>query len=232
LYLPYRSIQNITYPLIGRLWKDRDMASVAILYRKTTLVMMIIGGGIILLLFGNMDAIFMFIPEEYSVAKYSFVLLCISKYADMASGLNGIIVITSKKYKYDLLFILLLTAVTIVLNLILIPRYGITGAAIATMWSIIFYNLFRLIFVWYYFKIQPFTLKCLWILLITIGTWAIVYFIPFVYNKYISICINSAVIVFIYAGLMLFFRFSPEINNMVFKITGWNYLKTGESMFE
>lgn len=232
LSLPYRSIQNITYPLVGRYWKDRDMASVADLYRKTTLVMMIVGGGGLLLLFGNMDALFMFIPKEYSVAKYSFILLCIGRYADMITGLNGVIVITSKKYKYDLFFMLLLVVMTIVLNLILIPLYGITGSAVATIWSLVFYNFLRVVFVWYHYKMQPFTLKCLWILLITTGTWAIVHFIPFLFNKYISICINSAVIVIIYMGFMLFSRFSPEINNMVFKITGWKHLKTDKSIFE
>jgi hypothetical protein len=94
------------------------------------------------------------------------------------------------------------------------------------------YSFLRVALVWYFFKMQPFTRNCLWILLITIGTFAIVRFIPVIQNKYISICLNSAVIGIIYMGLILFFRFSPEINNMAFKITGWKYLKTDKSMFE
>jgi len=230
--LPYRSIQKITYPLVGRFWKNRDMKAVSDLYDKTTLVMMIIGGGLILLLFGNIDSIFRFIPKEYSVARYSFYLLCIAKYVDMITGLNGIITITSKKYKYDLYFLLTLVILTIVLNLILIPMYGMNGAALAAMASLVFYNSLRLAFVWYNFKMQPFTLNCLWILLITIGTFGVVHFIPFIYNKYVSICINSAVIGVLYMGCILFFRFSPEINNMVYKVTGWKYLHTDKSMFE
>jgi O-antigen/teichoic acid export membrane protein len=232
LTLPYRSIQNITYPLVGRFWKDRDMASVKNLYRKTTLVMMIIGGGGILLLYGNIESLFMFIPKEYAVAKYSFLLLCIGRYADMITGLNEIIILTSKKYRYDLFFMLLLVALTIILNLILIPLYGITGAALAAMCSLVLYNFLRMAFVWYHFKMQPFTVNCLWILLITIGTWVVVHFIPFLYNKYISICVNSTVIVALYVTLILFFRFSPEINNMAFKFTGWKYLKSDKSIYE
>jgi len=225
LTYPYRSIQRISYPLVGRLWRNRDMKAVADLYTKTTLTMMIIGGGLILLLWGNIDSIFRFIPKEYSIARYSFYLLCFAKYFDMIMGLNGIIAVTSKKYKYDLYFLLFLVILTIVLNLLLIPMYGITGAAMAAMISLVIYNLMRMFFVWYNFKMQPFNLDCLWVLLITIGTLCIIHFIPFIINKYISICINSIIIAVIYGGVMLFFGFSPEMNNIVYKYTKWSRLK-------
>ncbi|HTA27586.1 MAG TPA: oligosaccharide flippase family protein [Bacteroidia bacterium] len=225
LTFPYRSIQKITYPLVGRFWKNRDMKAVSDLYDKTTLIMMIIGGGLILLLWGNINSIFMFIPKEYSIARYSFYLLCFAKYVDMITGLNGIITVTSKKYKYDLYFMLVLVIVTVILNLIFIPLYGITGAALAAMLSLVIYNILRLIFVWVNFKMQPFTWNCLWILLITTGTLSIIHFIPFIINKYISICVNSAIIGIIYMGCILLFKFSPEINNMTYKYTGLKFLK-------
>jgi O-antigen/teichoic acid export membrane protein len=233
LTYPYRSIQKITYPLVGRFWRNHDMKAVSDLYSKTTLVMMIVGGGLILLLWGNIDSIFRFIPKEYSIARYSFYILCTAKYFDMITGLNGIITVTSKKYKYDLYFLLILVVLTVILNLVFIPIYGITGAALAAMISLTFYNCLRLGFVWYNFKMHPFTRDCLWVLLITIGTFAIVHFIPFIINKYISICINSVIIGIIYLGCILFFRFSPEINNMVYKFTGWKYLRveSDKSMF-
>jgi len=223
--LPYRSIQKITYPLVGRFWKSRDMKSVSDLYSKTTLVMMIVGGALIVLLWGNINSIFRFIPKEYYIAKYAFYLLCFAKYIDMITGLNGIIMVTSNKYKYDLYFMLVLVVTTIILNLVLIPIYGMTGAAIAAAASLVFYNAIRVGFVLYHFRMQPFTLNCLSILLITAGALIAVNFIPFVINKYVSICINSAFIGVIYGGAMLFFRFSPEINNLAYTLTGWKYLK-------
>lgn len=225
LTYPFRSIQRITYPLVGRLWKNREMKAVADLYTKTTMVMMISGGGLILLLWGNIDNIFRFIPKEYSVARYSLYLLCLAKYFDMITSLNGIITVTSKKYKYDLYFLLLLVVLTIVLNLVFIPIYGITGAALAAMISLVFYNIMRLLFVWYNFKMQPFNLDCLWVLLITIGSLCIIHFVPFIMNKYVSMCINSFIIAVIYGGAILLFGFSPELNNIVYKYTGWSRLK-------
>lgn len=234
LTYPYRSIQKTTYPLVGRFWKNRDMKAVALLYEKTTLVMMIVGGGFMLLLWGNIDSIFRFIPKEYSIARYSFYILCFAKYFDMITGLNGIITVTSKKYRYDLYFLLMLVVLTIILNLVFIPIYGITGAALAAMISLSFSNCLRVAFVWYNFNMQPFTRKCLWVLLITIGTLCIVHFIPFVINKYISICINSAVIGIVYLGSIILLRFSPEINNMAYKITRWKFLQmdADNSMFK
>ena len=225
LTYPYRSIQKITYPLVGRFWRNRDMKAVSDLYDKTTLVMMIVGGFLIVVLWGNINSIFMFLPKEYSIARYSFYLLCFAKYFDMLTGLNGIITITSKKYKYDLYFLLFLVVLTIVLNLALIPIYGITGAAIAAVISLVIYNILRMLFVWYNFKMQPFNLNCLWVLLITIGTLCIVHFVPFVVNKYVSICINSLIITVLYGGTILLFGFSPEMNAIVYKYTKWSRFK-------
>ena len=120
---------------------------------------------------------------------------------------------------------LVLVVITVILNLVFIPMYGMTGAAMAAAISLVFYNVIRVGFVWYHFNMQPFTINCLWILLITAGTLIVINFIPFVINKYVSICINSAVIGIIYGGAMLFFRFSPEINNLAYNLTGWKYLK-------
>jgi hypothetical protein len=90
-------------------------------------------------------------------------------------------------------------------------------------------------FVWYNFKMQPFRLNCLWVLLITIGILSIAHYLPFIINKYVSICINSAIIGTLYMGAILLFKFSPDINNLVYKYTGLKLLKADSdksSMFE
>ena len=56
---------------------------------------------------------------------------------DMYSGLNGTILVTSKKYRYDFTFSLMLVALTVASNALLIPRWGMTGAALATMITVL-----------------------------------------------------------------------------------------------
>ena len=88
-----------------------------------------------------------------------FLFLMIGRLIDMYFGLNGAIFITSKKYKYDLIFTFLLIVTVFCLNLWLIPIYGIVGAAISTSVGLIVYNVCRVIFVYVAYKLQPFHLN-------------------------------------------------------------------------
>jgi O-antigen/teichoic acid export membrane protein len=226
--LPFRSLQRTTYPLIARYWRKRDMTSMYDLYKKTTLVNMIIGGVLTLGIWANLDFIFSFMPKEYADGKYVFLFLAISVYVDMITGLNGIILVTSKKYKYDLWFLLLLIAVTVIMNLVFIPIYGITGAAIAAAASVVINNIARVWFVQYFFKMQPFTLNCLWILLLTAAVWVISLFIPQTGNKYVNAVMNSAIIGLAYALPVLLLKLSPDVNKLAYGITGLKFLKPAE----
>jgi O-antigen/teichoic acid export membrane protein len=220
---PYRSIQKIAHPILARYWKEKDMVGMKGLYEKASLTDMVFGGILLIGLWVNIDSIFMFMPKEYSAGKYPFLLLAFSKYVDMATGLNGYIIVTSKKYKSDLWFMLLLIIATIALNFILIPMYGIMGAAMATLISISLYNLLRLAFVYYYYRMQPFTLNCLWVLLITIVVWAIAAQIPTFHNKYIDITVRSIVMTVLYGGAVLYFKLSSDVNALVYNYTKIKY---------
>jgi O-antigen/teichoic acid export membrane protein len=217
--LPYRSIQKIAHPVIARYWKEKDMKGMTDLYQKASLIDMVLGGLLFLGLWVNIDSIFRFMPKDYYTAKYTFLLLAFSKYIDMATGLNGYIIVTSKKYRSDLWFMLLLIIATVVLNLIFIPIYGITGAALATLISITLYNVLRLIFVYYYYRMQPFTLNCLWVLLITVIVWAIASQIPRMHNKYFDIVVKSTVMVVLYGGAVLYFKLSSDVNDLIYSYT-------------
>lgn len=224
MIFPYRSIQKISQPLIARYWKERDMGSMETLYKKTSLVNMITGGFLFLGLWINIDSIFKFMPPEYAVAKYAFFYLAIGRYFDLATGLNALITLTSKKFRYDLWFTLLLVTLTVLLNLIFIPKYGITGASIATMISLIVSNSLRLIFVQYFFKMQPFTYNCIWVLAVTLAAWGIVSVIPTASNKFVDMGVKSVAITILYGAGILFFRLSPDVNQLVYNITKLKFL--------
>lgn len=226
--LPWRSLQRATYPLIARHWRKKEMKKIEDLYQKTTTVNMVIGGLLFLGIWANIDSIFTFMPKDYSSGRYVFLLLGLATYTDMITGLNGIIMITSKKYKYDLWFMFLLIGLTIISNLVFIPIWGITGAAIAAAGSVIIYNIVRLIFVKAFFKMQPFTLNCLWILLITIAAWLVSLLIPQTGNRYINIVLNSSIITAVYMAPTLLFKLSPDVNKMAYNFTKLKFLKPKE----
>nr|GFD17476.1 hypothetical protein [Tanacetum cinerariifolium] len=62
---------------------------------------------------------------------------------DGITGVNGIIVVTSPRYRYDLLFNLGLSGLIIGLNALLIPRLGLNGAALSNAVALVSINLAR-----------------------------------------------------------------------------------------
>lgn len=65
----------------------------------------------------------------------------------------------SKYYKFDLYLRIILVGMAVVFNVIFIPVFRITGAAIATGATLIFYNLIKVIFVYIKFRMHPFSVK-------------------------------------------------------------------------
>lgn len=154
--VPFRSITRVSSPLIADYWKHRQMDEMKELYRDVSSVSLVIGLSAFLWIWLNIDFLFSFLRPEFQAGIWVFFFLMMGRLLDMFFGLNGAIFTTSKKYKYDIYFTLLLIVGVYSLNLALIPIWGIAGAAISTAIALIVYNIGRILFVWYAYKIHPF----------------------------------------------------------------------------
>lgn len=159
MLIPYRNMIKVSAPLVASYWKTKAMHEMQALYRKATATNLVIGAGIFLLIWVNLDAIFSLIPGDYEAGRTVLLLLSIGKLFDMAAGLNGTILLTSKRYRYDLFFTIGLVVVAILSNLLLIPLLGMNGAALASMLTMVLFNLLRVLFIRHHFSLQPFAWK-------------------------------------------------------------------------
>jgi O-antigen/teichoic acid export membrane protein len=108
-----------------------------------------------------MDEIFEIIPngERYKSGKIVILLLGLAKLFDMLTSINEYIIAYSKHFRYNLYFLLVLAVVNVVANLTLIPQFELAGAALATLLSVVLFNIFKTYFVYAKFKIHPFQRK-------------------------------------------------------------------------
>ena len=88
-----------------------------------------------------------FLGSEFINAKYVLLILLIGKLVDSISGSVGVILQMTghQKVFQNIVFIALI--LNILLNLLLIPIYGIEGAAISSTCSIIFWNISSVMYV-------------------------------------------------------------------------------------
>lgn len=223
ILVPYKSLHRVSVPLVSDYWKHREMDKMQDLYTKFSSVSLVIGLVFFLLIWLNVDPLFSFLPPEFVAGKWIFFFLIIGKLFDMYCGLNGSILVTSKKYKYDVYFTLLLIGVVYGLNLLLIPIYGAIGAAISTLIALFLYNAIRLFFVAYHFKMVPFTknqppLLLLGLLTVLIGSFTI----HLSNNPIVQLVIQTSLVTLIFLAPLYFLKLENEtvgfIKNMLARV--------------
>ncbi len=211
--LPSRSLYSIAYTVVSESWKNSDLQNIKSIYRKSCINQLIAALFIFLIVWVNVDDIFKVIPPVYAAGKYVIFFIGLGYVIDSATGINGVILTSSKYYKYDSFFNLGLIGITIILNLILIPIYGITGAAIAAAATLLIFNLFRYLFILIVYKMQPFTIKSLYAILLALTSYSICSkLIPQQQNFILDTVIRASFITVFFGGSVYFFNLSEDIN--------------------
>jgi O-antigen/teichoic acid export membrane protein len=220
LQIPIRSIMRVGTSLVAKYWKEKDMEKMNELYIKVSSISLIISLYTFMLVWINIDHIIFYLPKDFKIAGITFLIFMIGKMIDMYFGLNGIIFITSKKYKYDIIFTAILLVAVYFMNLYLIPKFDILGAAISTSFAIIFYNVGRLIFVWKLYGLQPFEFNQFKIIAL-FGLILVMFEILPIFDIHpiLYTILNSLIITILFIGGIILFKFNLDLNGYINKIT-------------
>lgn len=222
--VPQRSILKIAVPVLADLIKNKQLNQVQSLYERTSLNQIIAGSLLYVGIWANMHNLMGLLPPEYHGSEWVIIIIGAAKLFDMATGINGGIITNSRHYRFDLYTNILLVILTVATNYLLIPAYGIEGAAIATAFSIFVYNLTKLVFVRIKFSMQPFGWSSPAVLLIAAGCLWLSFQVPYLYNFYIDVIVRSLGITVVFLGLILALNLSDDVKNLV--ITTLQRLRT------
>ncbi|MCH8905182.1 MAG: oligosaccharide flippase family protein [Bacteroidetes bacterium] len=214
IHIPARAIAITSIPLISNAWKNNNLGDINSLYKKSAMNQMIIGILLFTLVWTNVDSIMDILPDKYAGAKFVILYIGLSKLIDMACGLNGGIIMTSKYYRFIFFVNALLVGLTIATNIIFINQFGFVGAAIATMITIVVFNFMKLVFLKIKFDLNPFTLQTFKGILIFGVVLVIGYLVPEQPDIIMDILIRSAAIGIAFLILLLTLRPSPEIQDI------------------
>ena len=142
-------------------------------------------------------------------------MIGLSKYFDLILGNNNAIIFNTKYYRAVLFLGVLLVILTVGLNMIFIPIYGIIGSAFATLLSITLYSLAKLLFVVKRLHLYPFTNQTLYSMALTLVLFLVFYFWDFPFHPIISIALKSILMTVLYVYLNYKFVISTEINQVI-----------------
>lgn len=108
-------------------------------------------------------------PAEYSASVLPLVVLCAGQIVNVACSPTMRLIPMSGHTMLNLINGLIALALGIALNLLLIPTYGILGAALATAITLAAWGLWRVVEVWHLLRCFPFTVRSGGLLLGTVA---------------------------------------------------------------
>jgi len=210
--IPSRPVIKIASILIADGWKDNDMKKVDAIYHKSNMTLTIIALLIFIGLWINIDNVFEIIGDKYITGKYVILLIGLANLFEMSTSVAQSIITNSTYYRVITWYLLLFVAVLAILNLILIPAYGIVGCAIASAFSRMMYNFMSWLFLYRKFNFQPFNLNYLTMIGIAGLSFAAAFFIPKLPNFLTDIALRSATVVGVFGVGVYFSGISPDLN--------------------
>jgi O-antigen/teichoic acid export membrane protein len=224
ILIPGRSLYKIALPQIADFWKTENRIGLAKLYKQVTRVNLVIGCLLFIGIWVNIDNMFALLPAKYSQGRFVIIFIGLARLFDLATGINGHILLTSSRYRYDLLFNVVLSLITIFTNFYFIPAYGINGAAFAAMLAYVLINFLRLVFVWLWFRMQPFDQTTLQILALATISYGLGLAVPQLPNTFLDIAVRSSLLTCLYAAGIWWQNLAPEVTQ---KMKGFLVQKRG-----
>ena len=214
--IPKRAMTQVATPLISRAFEKNDMEEISTIYRKTALNQFIIGTLLLIGIAANLDSIFMLMPkgEIYSAGKWVVIIVGAGKLVDMLFGPSSELIVYSRFYWFNIVLIVVLAAVIIVSNNLLIPRYGIEGAAMGAAITLVIFNSVKYVFIWVKMSVQPFTMAFIKVIGVGAASWAIHLLIPRIDLVLLDMIVRSALITLVFGALILWMSLSPEANDL------------------
>lgn len=213
--VPQQSIHKIAAPLMSDFIKRKQWKEVESIYKKSSLNQLIPGLLIFGLIWIHLDKLYLLLPDLYAAGLWVVFIVGIGKLTGMVSGLNGVILSNSKHYRVSFYTNIILVVVTIAANFLLIPEYGIEGAALASAMAIMVYNGVKYLYVLIKMKLQPFSAKTFWVILLGACTIYLTHVWVDFSSIWLDIAIKSIIFPFTFMAPILYFKVSPDINELL-----------------
>lgn len=151
------SLTFIYLPIATQHFSDGRLGDLDIIYKTSTRWISQLTFPLLLFyfLFGN-NFLQVLFGGEYAVAWSALVILSVGQFSSVITGPNGMTIKAIDRTREDLLASAGALITNVVLNYLLIPIYGIEGAAVATALGFFVYNIIDLAILYRYVDVSPF----------------------------------------------------------------------------
>ncbi|OIQ31059.1 MAG: hypothetical protein BM564_02265 [Bacteroidetes bacterium MedPE-SWsnd-G2] len=141
------SINTLIAPKISTLFYQNKQTELKRLIESSTILNFLLSMPIILIVVFFSERLLLLFGEEYIIVKEALIIVLVGQMCNAFCGSVGTYLnMTGRQNKYQNLLILSVI-INVILNLFLIPKYGMLGAAISTAFSTVFWNVMGAVFI-------------------------------------------------------------------------------------
>jgi len=221
LYTPSKAFLQASFAAFAKAFTEKDMEKAKDLFVRSSVNLFIPTVGLTLIMCCNLENAVSIIghDNDYSGLIPVFLVLSIGQMVNIATGMNDQVLSIANYYKFNFYFSIGISALLFLLLRLLIPRYGILGAAWASSITLVTYNIAKFYFVWKKVGMQPFSINTILIIIAAIPALAAGYFFPYFFNPdrhiyvhtFIDAIMRSSIIIIIYVLMLIWLKPSKDL---------------------
>ena len=153
------SFNSIFAPIISELYHKKEYETLRRMYSTLTRLIWVFTLPIFLWIVVFSRRILLFYGHEFTQAEWVLIFLAMGQFVNAAVGPNGLMLSMSGHQKWEMFNGIAVATLNVVLNILLVPRYGATGSAIAGSAALTLVNIIKSVEVWVVMGMIPYNLK-------------------------------------------------------------------------
>ena len=214
--IPYRSMYQIVSPLTAQFMNQSKPKELSDLYKRSTVNTYFVSMVICVLIIVNAQQCYALLSDkDYSTGLGVLIIISVVKLSDALVGFSNAVLLNSPYYRTVLFLGVFLVIGTVLMNMWLIPLYGINGAGLATLIAFSSYNLLKSVFVYRKYNLQPFYKETLQTTLFGIVAIGGFFFWDFPFHPLVNISLKSLLVGRVSVFFLLKLGISEELIKLI-----------------
>lgn len=212
---PLNALDKVANARVAYSWEKNDLENIKDIYYKSSRYLFLLGGFLFLLVTINTPYLFQFLPHEFKSGIPVVQILSLSALFNLMTGSNNAIIFTSNRFASGTIALVSITFINLFFLYVLIPPFGIIGAAWSTCISSFLYNAFKYFYIWIRFNLQPFDKRTLFIAASIILTYGATQILPLFENVYLNIILHTVLVGLSFTILIWYSRAADDLKSML-----------------
>ena len=215
ILIPARALVLPSMPILAEAWRKRDHAMIGMIHRRSAAIQLVIGAYLFLGLWSGADLLFSWMKPGYATGRNVLLILGVVNVINLAGGLSGGIVATSRSYWFDAMSSVVLIVLNLVLDYVFILAFGMVGAAWSSLVAFSTVLLWRTIFLKRRYGIWPYDAGTVKASVLTIALGLLLWSLPHIGGLWTDFLVRAALITIIFWPIVHWLRIAPDLSTQL-----------------